>query len=137
MTQPAQPAQSTQPVKPIYDNEGQYKRIAAYVIPGETLRAVFDCKGAGTGFVGITDQRIIFYDQGVLFKKRTMVSIPYHQVIGVASADEGIIFQTSEITIITAAGRFPFEFRGADKAHWAYRYILHQVLNQAHPQLPG
>ena len=31
-------------VKPIFDNEGQFKRIAAYVIPGETLRAVFDCK---------------------------------------------------------------------------------------------
>lgn len=134
MSQQTQPAQ---PVKPAYDNEGQYKRIAAYVLQGETLRAVFDCKGAGTGFVGITDQRIIFYDQGVLFKKKAMVSIPYHQIIGVASADEGVIFQTSELALITAAGRFSFEFRGADKAHWAYRYIMGQIMNQAHPQLPG
>ncbi len=66
-----------------------------------------------------------------------MVSIPYHQIIGVASADEGIIFQTSELILMTAAGRFSFEFRGADKAHWAYRYILSQIMNQAHPQLPG
>ncbi len=124
-------------VKPVYDNEGQYKRIVAYIIPGETLHAVYDCKGGGTGFVGITDQRIIFYDQGVLFKKKTMVSIPYNQIIGVASADEGVIFQTSEITLITAAGRFSFEFRGADKAHWAYRFILNQVLNQARPQARG
>ena len=123
--------------KPIFDNKGQYDRVAAYVIKGETLRAVFDCKGAGTGFVGITDQRVIFYDQGMFLKKKTMVSIPYHQIIGVASADEGVIFKTSEITLITAAGRFEFEFRGADKAHWAYQYIMNQVLNQAHPQLPG
>ncbi len=123
--------------QPRYDNKGQYDRVAAYVLPGETLKAVFDCKGAGTGFVRITGQRIIFYDQGVLLKKKTMVSIPYHQVIGVASADEGVIFKTSEITLITAAGKFEFEFRGADKAHWAYAYIMNQILNQASPQLPG
>lgn len=124
-------------VKVVYDNESQYKRIAAYIIPGETLYAVYDCKGGGTGFVGITDQRIIFYDQGILFKKKNMVSIPYNQVIGVASADEGIIFQTSEITLITAAGNFSFTFRGADKAHWAYHFIMNQILNQANPQRRG
>lgn len=132
MTQP----QPQQPA-PVFDNKSQLDRIAAYVIPGETLKAVYDCKGGGTGFVGITDRRVIFYDQGILIKKKSMVSIPYHQVIAVASADEGMIFQTSEIILITAAGKFSFEFRGAEKAHWAYRYILNQILTQAHPQLPG
>ncbi len=124
-------------MKVAYDNEGQYKRIAAYIIPDETLFAVYDCKGGGTGFVGITDQRIIFYDQGLLFKKKSMVSIPFNQLIGVASADEGVIFQTSQITLITAAGNFSFEFRGADKAHWVYRFILKQILNRAQPQARG
>jgi aspartate 1-decarboxylase len=130
MTQPAEP------VKVVYDNESQLKRIQAYVIPGETLVGVFDCKGAGTGFVGFTDQRIIFYDQAFLTKKKSMVSIPYNQIIGVASADEGMIFQTSEITLLTAAGNYSFQFRGADKAHKAYRYIMKQILTEAHPQLP-
>ena len=44
---------------------------------------------------------------------------------------------TIEITLLTAAGRFTFQFRGSDKAHMAYRYIMKQILNQAHPQLPG
>ena len=123
--------------KPYFDNKNQYDRIVAYLIPNEYLAAVFDCKGAGTGFVGITDRRIIFYDQGIVLKKKAMVSIPYHQVIGVASGDEGVLFQTSEIVLITAAGRFSFEFRGADKAHWSYTYILTQILSQAHPQLAG
>jgi hypothetical protein len=125
--------------KAYYDNESQYERIKAYGIPGEKLFAVYDCKGAGTGFVGITDQRVIFYDQGVLFKKKAMISIPYNQVVGVASRDEGGIMhgKTSEITLITAAGNFSFEFRGADKAHKAYQYIMNQILNQPHPQLPG
>jgi len=71
-----------------YDIKDQLKRVKQYLIPGEELQAVFDCKGSGTGFVGISDQRIVFYDQGLLIKKKSMVSIPYHQIIAVASADE-------------------------------------------------
>lgn len=70
--------------QPIFDKKDQLERIVKYLIPGEDLYAVFDCKGGGTGFVGITDRRDIFYDQGILFKKKNMVSIPYNQVIGVA-----------------------------------------------------
>jgi hypothetical protein len=120
-----------------FDIKDQLDRIKPYMIQGETLQAVFDCKGGGTGFIGISDQRIVFYDQGFLTKKKSMVSIPYHQIIAIASADEGMIFKTSELTIITGAGKFTFEFRGSDKAHWAYNYIMNQVLNQANPQLPG
>jgi len=117
-----------------YDNKAQLDRVAAYLIPGETLHAVYDCKGGGTGFVGITDQRIIFYDQAFLRSKKAMVSIPYNRVIGVASEDEGVIFKTSTITLITSARNYTFEFRGADKAHWAYSFIMNQILNQAIPQ---
>lgn len=123
---------------PLYDNKSQLDRIAAYTIPGESIYAVYDCKGSGTGFVGITDRRVIFYDQtGVVNKKKAMISIPYNQIIGISSEDEGTLFKTSEITLITAAGKFSFEFRGGDKAHSAYAYIMGQVLGQAHPQLAG
>lgn len=125
------------PDEPYHDNKSQLDRIKAYLITGEKLAAVLDCKGGGTGFVGLTDRRLIFYDQGVLFKKKSMVSIPYNQIIGVASADEGMIFTSSEITLITAAGKFTFEFRGSDKAHKAYSYIMNQILTQANPQLTG
>jgi len=132
MTELAQPEQ-----KVLYDNESQLKRIQPYVVQGETLVAVFDCKGAGTGFVGFTDQRLIFYDQSFLTKKRAMVSIPYHNIVGVASGDEGTIFTTSEITLLTAAGNYTFQFRGADKAHKAYHFIVKKILERANPQLPG
>jgi Bacterial PH domain len=123
--------------KILFDRQDQLQRVQAYVIPGETLVAVFDCKGAGTGFVGFTDQRLIFYDQAFLTKKKSMVSIPYNNIVGVASTDEGMIFTTSEITLLTAAGNYTFQFRGSDKAHMAYRYVMKQILSQAHPQLPG
>lgn len=125
--------------EPVFDNKTQLDRITPYIILGETLMVVYDCKGAGTGFVGITDQRVIFYDQEVMTfgKHKSMVSIPYNQVIGVAAADDGVIFRTSIVTLITAAGKFSFEFRGADRALWVYRYIMNQILNQARPQARG
>jgi len=123
---------------PYFDNKSQFERVSAYLIPGEALFAVFDCKGSGTGFVGLTDRRLIFYDQGVFMNKRkAMISIPYNQIIGVASADEGVLFKSGEVELITAAGRFSFEFRGSDKAHQAYHYIMTQILTQASPQLAG
>jgi hypothetical protein len=124
-------------VAPIYDKKDQLDRVTAYLLEGESLFAVFDCKGGGTGFVGITDQRVIFYDQAFFRKKKSMISIPYNHVIGISSEDEGVIFHTSEVTLITAAGNFSFEFRGADKAHAAYRYIMNQVMNQRAPQMKG
>jgi hypothetical protein len=122
---------------PIFDNISQLQRIQAYVIPGETLVAVYDCKGSGTGFVGITDRRVIFYDQAFLSKRKAMVSIPYNNIVGVASADEGAIFTSSEITLLTSAGNYTFQFRGTEKAHMVYRYILNQILTQSNPQMPG
>ena len=121
----------------IFDKEDQLKRIQQYIIPRETLVAVYDCKGAGSGFFGITDQRIIFYDQAFFRKKKSMISIPYNRVIGISSSDEGTFLKTSEIVLITAAGNFSFEFRGADKAHRTYRYIMNQIMNQPSPQMAG
>ncbi len=121
-----------------YDIKNQYDRVVPYLIQSECLVAVLDCKGGGTGFVGLTDRRVIFYDQnGLINKTKSMVSIPYNQVIAVSSEDEGTFFKSSTITLITAAGKFSFEFRGGDKAHRAYVYIMNQILTQAHPQLAG
>ena len=118
------------------DDEGQLEQIEAYVIPGETLHAVFNCQGRGAGFVGITDQRVIFRDYGVLLHKRVMVSVPYNRVVGAAISDEeGAPPDRGEMTLLTAVGNFTFEFMGAEEALWAYRFIMDQILNQAQPQL--
>jgi hypothetical protein len=121
----------------VFDSKTQYDRIVPYIISGETLKAVYDCKGAGTRFVGVTDQRLVFYDEGILIKKKSMVSIPYYRVVGIACADDGITLQSTEITLLTVAGRFTFEFGSVDKAQWCYRYVMNQILNQVQPQLSG
>ena len=117
-----------------YDNKSQLSRIEAYVIPGEILYAVYDLKGGGTGFVGMTDKRLIFYDQAFM-RKKAMVTIPYSQVVSVASEDSGAMFATSALTVRTSSGdTYEMQFRTSDKAHSAYVIITSQILQA---EVPG
>lgn len=112
-----------------YDNKGQMERIQGGLVPNETLYAVYDMKGGGTGFIGITDRRLIIQDEGRLKKRRSLVSLPYGHIAMLASADEGgMLRKTSELSIITSSGQtFDLEFRSADKAERAYIYIVQHL----------
>lgn len=112
-----------------HDNRAQLARIAAGIVPGETLYAVYDMKGGGTGFIGLTDRRLIVQDEGRVRKLRSLISIPYSQIAMVASKDEGgLVRRSSEMTIVTSAGtEFEFDFRSSDKAERAYRIIIQHL----------
>jgi hypothetical protein len=49
----------------IFDKRDQLERIEASLLPGEEIEAVFDLKGGGTGFLGITSRRVIFQDNNL------------------------------------------------------------------------
>jgi hypothetical protein len=119
--------QSTQPV---YDKEDQLKQITPWVLPGERLHAVFDCKGAGTGFIAVTDKRLMFYDKAFMRKRKALTSVPFNKITAVSSVDEGrgLFGSTSELVVKTGSEEFEFEFRGGDKAQHAYRLIMTELL---------
>lgn len=118
----------------IYDKKEQLEKIRYALLRGEQVEAVFDLKGVGTGFLGITSHRIIFYDKAFLRKIKAMVSIPYSRIHSIVSEDEaGLVtgrgfFASSKLLIITSHGDHGFEFRGADKAHIAHDLILGHML---------
>ncbi len=118
----------------IYDKQDQVDKVRTWLVPGETLYAVFDVKGVGTGFLGITDRRIIFYDRAFLGKSKATVTIPYSRIHYLSSDDDsGIIprpgfFVTGSLRIHVGENAFEFEFRGADKAHQAYQIIMQHIL---------
>ncbi len=113
-----------------FDQRGQVEQITPWLMPDERLHAVYDCKGTGTGFVGITNKRLIFYDKAFLRKRKAFVSVPFSKVTAVASVDEGrgLFGATSELVVKTGSEEYEFEFRGGDKAQRAYRLIMRQVL---------
>jgi len=113
-----------------YDKKEQYEKIAPYILSGEELISVYDCKGVGTGFVGITNKRLIFYDQEMTgwVKNKNMASVPYSKIVAVSALDSGTFIKTSTIVIMTSAGKYSFEFRGSDKAIETYKYIMNKIL---------
>jgi hypothetical protein len=111
-----------------FDKKDQMERIQNGLIPNETLYAVYDMKGGGTGFVGITDKRLIIQDEGKVRKKRSLISIPYSRITMLASKDEGgFMRKTSELTVIAGSQEFEMEFRSGDKAERAYTLIIQHL----------
>lgn len=119
----------------IVDKKEQLEKIEGVCLPGETIRAVFDLKGRGTGFLGLTDKRIIYYDKAFLKNKKALVSIPHDRIASVASEDNsGFIirrgFLVSDTLTIQPIGleAKTFEFRGGEKAHMAHNIIMEYLL---------
>ena len=119
----------------IVDKKEQLEKIEGVCLPDETIRAVFDLKGRGTGFLGITDKRIIYYDRAFLKSKKALVSIPHDRIASVASEDNrGFLirsgFLVSDTLTIQPMGLEPktFEFRGGEKAHQAHNIIMEHLL---------
>lgn len=119
----------------IVDKKEQLAKIEGICLPDEIIRAVFDTKGVGTGFLGITNKRIIFYDKAFLKSKRALVSVPHSRIASVASEDnKGLFikkgFFVSDTLTINPMGMEAktFEFRGGDKAHKAHNIIMEYLL---------
>jgi len=117
------------------DKKDQLEKIEGICLPDEIIRAVFDTKGVGTGFLGITDKRIIYYDKAFLKSKKALVSVPHTRIASVASEDKkGFLirkgFFISDTLTINPIGMEAktFEFRGGDKAHKAHIIIMEYLL---------
>jgi hypothetical protein len=117
------------------DKKEQLEEVEDFCLANEVIRAVFDLKGVSTGFLAITDKRLIYYDKEFFKKEKAVVSLPYSRIAQVASDDEkGILirrgFFVSDKLYIYPQGLEPkvFEFRGGDKAHMAHYLIMEHLL---------
>ena len=70
----------------IHDRPDQLEQIRAGLLQGEIVYAVYDCIGVGTGFVGITNMRVILQDKSFVGNKLAVVSVPYKNIRSVSTA---------------------------------------------------
>jgi hypothetical protein len=117
-----------------FDKPEQLEKIQEGLLPGESVLAVFDMKGGGTRFIGITDKRVMIQDSAFRKKEKATVSVPYDRIHALAaSEDTGMpggrgFFAGSKLILSTSAGAYELEFRGADKANAAHDMILTRFL---------
>jgi hypothetical protein len=118
--------------QPAHDRTDQLEQVQNGLLEGEQLYAVYDAKGGGTGFIGLTDRRVILQDKSFMGRQVALVSIPYGRIYSVAVLSDasigGKFFSTSTLHITTGGGGHSIEFRGAEMAHYSHDLILSNLL---------
>ena len=113
-----------------YDSKTQLDRVVPHLLQGEALLYVYDLKGAGTGFLGVTDRRLIFMDQNFLDRKDSaIISVPFARISYVAIQTEHKMLgrDTSGVTVAVTGRTFDFVFHGLKKAHDIFQVINHFI----------
>ena len=115
-----------------FDRQDQYDRIVSSLMPDEKVLAVYDCIGVGTGFVGLTDKRVILQDNSFVGKKVALTSIPYKRIQTVSFVSDksmlGKFASTSTIAIAAAGTIYEASFRGEEKAKHTHDVVLHYIM---------
>lgn len=114
-----------------FDRQEQLQQIQSGLLPGEQVIAVYDAIGAGTGFLGLTDRRVIVQDKSFVGKKLAITSIPYSKISAVSVVSNksfaGSFFSSGAIAIHVGTHTYEVEFRGENKAHHVHNVILHHI----------
>ncbi|HEX5594412.1 MAG TPA: PH domain-containing protein [Micromonosporaceae bacterium] len=115
----------------IYDRREQLQQIQSGLLDGEQVIAVYDAIGTGTGFIGLTNRRVIIQDKSFVGKRIALTSIPYAKITSVSVVSNkswgGAFFSTGAIAIHVGAQTYEVEFRGDKKSHHVHNVILHYI----------
>lgn len=115
----------------VYDRKEQLKQISSGLLQGERIIAVYDAVGIGTGFIGLTDRRVIVQDKSFVGKKVALTSIPYQKITSISVVSNkswaGSFFSTGSIAINVGTHVYEVDFRGDHKSHHVHNVILHYI----------
>jgi hypothetical protein len=114
-----------------HDRSGQLKQIESGLLPGEQIIAVYDAVGAGTGFIGLTNRRVIVQDKSFVGKRIAITSIPYSKISSVSVYSNkswaGSFFSSGAIAIHVGTQLYEVEFRGEEKTHHVHNVITDYI----------
>jgi hypothetical protein len=89
-----------------FDKQEQYDKVAAGVLPGEQILAVYDALGAGTGFIALTTRRGVLQDNSFMGKKTAVTSLPYRRVTAVSFvSDKSMLGRFATTSAVAGCGR--------------------------------
>jgi hypothetical protein len=111
-----------------HDKPDQLQKVLAGLIEGEQVYAVYDCTGAGTGFVAVTNLRVVLQDNSFVGGKSAVTSLPIKSVSSVSFLSDksmfGKFFASASIAITAGSTVREATFRGDEKAKHIHDTIL-------------
>jgi len=121
--------------KATYDRREQLRQIESGLLPGEEVIAVYDAVGAGTGFIGLTNRRVIVQDKSFVGKKVAITSIPYAKITSVSVVSNkswgGSFFSTGAIAIHVGTHTYEVVPRRPEEPPRAQRHPALHLLTYA------
>jgi len=137
-TQPVDPLRRPQAVVTLtamsgipHDRPDQLQQIQSGLLEGEQIIAVYDAVGTGTGFLGLTNRRVIIQDKSFVGKKVAITSVPYARIMSVSVVSNkswaGSFFSSGAIAINVGTHTYEVEFRGLQKSQHVHNVILHYI----------
>lgn len=119
--------------QPVFDKQDQFDKIVSGLLQGEQVIAVYDAIGAGTGFIGVTNLRVILQDNSFVGKKVALTSLPYNRIGSVSFVSNksmlGKFASSGSIAVTVGATVHEVDFRGDEKARHCHDAILWHMLN--------
>ena len=117
--------------EPVFDKSEQLEQVQQGLLDGENIIAVYDCIGAGTGFIGMTNLRVVIQDKSFVGKRTAITSIPYKYIRSVSLLGNkswaGKFFSSSSIAVDAGQATYEADFRGTEKAHHVHKVILEHI----------
>lgn len=114
--------------QPAFDKQEQLQQIQSGLMEGESIIAVYDAIGTGTGFIGLTSHRVIIQDKSFVGKRVAITSIPYSKITSVSVVSNkswaGNFFSTGSIAIHVGTQTYEVDFRGGHKSHHVHTVLL-------------
>ncbi|MBN9736384.1 MULTISPECIES: PH domain-containing protein [unclassified Pseudonocardia] len=114
--------------EPVFDERNQLDTVAAGLLEGERILAVYDAVAGGTGFLGLTDLRVVVQDNSFTGKRTAVTSIPYSRISAVSFVTDrnslGRFASAGEIAVTVGAQTWEIAFRSDDRARHAHDVIL-------------
>jgi hypothetical protein len=114
-----------------FDRPDQLQQIQSGLMPGEEIIAVYDATGVGTGFLGLTNRRVIVQDKSFIGNKVAITSVPYAKITSVSVVSNkswaGSFFSSGSIAIHVGAQTYVVDFRGDQKSRHVHNVILHFI----------
>ncbi len=119
-----------------HDIRDQLDTVQQGLLDGEEVYAVYDGKGTGTGFIGLTSLRVVLQDESYVGGQVALTSIPYSHVHAVSLVSNksflGGFVEASTVAITISGHVYEVELRGHDKARHVHDVILHFSARAGH-----
>ena len=115
----------------VYDHKDQLKQVQSGLLDGEQVIAVYDAIGVGTGFIGLTNRRVIIQDKSFVGKRVAITSVPYSRISSVSVVSNkswaGSFFSSGTLAINVGTHSYEVVFRGDEKTHHVHNVIMHYI----------